>query len=171
MKIKLIILLCFVIAISSSSRAQKIKLNDVVSFEIPALSQKLTSATKVEYARAKNIKLIPFPEVPERSSYVFDNSIITLSVSKQKQKVSLTNIEKSQHVEGQKDGGFIVKRLTINGNSFITSLNPTDNKIWLFGTDKSGMTLVIGVLEFTDIYKANSDLIIDKVLKGISYNY
>lgn len=167
MKIKLIILLCFVIAISSSLQAQKIKLNDVVNFEMPANSQKLTSVTKDEYASSKNITSIKLPDHPDKTTYALDNVIISIRVGKQKQRVVLSQLKKSLE-EG--NFGNKTKFLTINGNSFLIDQSNLKNQIWFFGTDSLGTTLINGLLEFTDINKANADLIIDKVLKGISYN-
>ena len=169
MIIKSIIFLCFGIVISGSLHAQKVLFSDLAIFEMPAGSKKLTAAEKNEYATLKNIKSKKFPDAPERTSYILDHTIFSVSVSKQNKKVLLSDIEKMQSVAGEQSG-FIVKKFIVNGNSFIRSIDIYDNNIWIYGTDQSGLVLLIGLLEFSDVNKTNADLIVDKVLNAISYN-
>ncbi len=169
MKISLVILFCIVLMTGGMVKAQQVQLNDVVSFEMPAGSKKISHAAKAAFARRKEIQVVGMPKDQAKVSYLLDEVIISLSAGHQPKKSSLEDMKKGQDEMSRDIPGHISRYVQVNGNEFLTSQNPLTAKIWFYGIDSSGMNMLFGVLEFNEKNRGQANTALDRVLKGIVY--
>ena len=150
--------------------AQQVRLNESISFVMPANSKQLSYSQKAVYAKKHDIEIIAMPNDSSKTYFALKEVIISISVGMQEKKVNLLDFKKSLEEMARGVPGNKSSFVMVNGHEFLTNQSPHAAKIWIYGIDQTGLNMVFGVLEFNEQNRENAERMLAEVLGGIRFD-